>query len=50
MGSDGSPRITLAPAHKTDGVTKAKVVSFRKGKAEQTPAPVKTGRIRIRAR
>lgn len=52
MGADGAPRVSLGEgATAGKGVTKTKVVTFRKGRAESSPEqPVKGGRIRLRMR
>ncbi|MFW6027800.1 MAG: hypothetical protein ACOC91_03240 [bacterium] len=52
MSEDGAPRISLGEGtNAKKGVTKTKVVSFHKGRAEKTSAqPAKGGRIRLRMR
>lgn len=53
MSEDGAPRISLGEGNSAKkGVTKTKVVTFHKGRAETAPAahPAKGGRIRLRMR
>ncbi|MFP3943322.1 MAG: hypothetical protein ACLFWF_05500 [Alphaproteobacteria bacterium] len=51
MSEDGAPRISLGEGNAAKkGVTKTKVVSFNKGRAEKAPAQPAKGRIRLRMR
>jgi len=52
MSEDGAPRISLGEGTTTGkSVTKTKVVTFNKGRAEKSPGqPAKGGRIRLRMR
>lgn len=52
MSEDGAPRVSLGEGTAArKGVTKTRLVTFHKGRAEHAPAPpAKAGRVRLRMR